>query len=142
MFPVYYYWRSVKFRALRPEAADEVGPSLVNDNWLCEASLLSSRDRYLYYDAAATDGALVTLLGHDSAPLVHHFSWVRSREEMLRKVASWGHRRDRSDWADLVNQEFEREFRAGDRDFVKGYMYEQLLEGPFDFSEGSEGQES
>lgn len=53
--------------------------------------------------------------------LVNHYSWVRTKEEMLKKVSSWGHRHDR-DWASLINKEFEGDFNG--TDFVHGYDYD------------------
>lgn len=53
--------------------------------------------------------------------MVHHYSWVRTKEQMLGKVQNWGHRHDR-DWAELVEEEFDHEFSG--TDFVHGYEYE------------------
>lgn len=53
--------------------------------------------------------------------MVHHFSWVRTKEEMLKKVSTWGHKRDR-DWKKLVEHEFSHEFNG--TDFIHGYQYE------------------
>jgi hypothetical protein len=62
-------------------------------------------------------------------PLVHHYSWVRTREQMLRKVRAWGHNRDR-DWEKLVAEHFARpeSERIGPRfrDFIHGYSYETV----------------
>ena len=56
-------------------------------------------------------------------PMFHHYSWVRTKEEMLKKVASWGHNKDRN-WAILVEQEFEHDFNG--TDFVHGYSYKKV----------------
>ena len=53
-------------------------------------------------------------------PMVHHYSWVRSKEQMLRKVLSWGHRDERN-WTQLVELEFAHPFSG--RDFVHGYDF-------------------
>jgi len=58
--------------------------------------------------------------GVDGLPMVHHYSWVRSKEEMLRKVTSWGHSTDKN-WVELVEEEFSRSFNG--TDFVHGYEY-------------------
>jgi tetratricopeptide (TPR) repeat protein len=58
--------------------------------------------------------------GLDGRPMLHHFSWVRTKEEMLRKVSSWGHNRD-LDWRTLVEREFAHDFSG--RDFVHRYCY-------------------
>jgi hypothetical protein len=61
-------------------------------------------------------------------PFIHHFSWVRTKEEMLRKVANWGHTTDRENWVDLINNEFAKDFTG--RDFVHGYSY-KIVENKF-----------
>ena len=58
--------------------------------------------------------------GKDGLPMVHHYSWVRSKKEMLRKVVSWGHRGER-DWVTLVEEEFSHPFNG--KDFIHGYDF-------------------
>lgn len=55
-----------------------------------------------------------------------HFSWVRSKELMLKKVQSWGHRGQR-DWKPLVERAF-AEDALTTKDFVHpdGFEYEVL----------------
>lgn len=53
--------------------------------------------------------------------MVHHYSWVRTKEQMLEKVQNWGHLHDRN-WTELVEAEFEHGFTG--TDFVHGYDYE------------------
>lgn len=60
-------------------------------------------------------------------PFVHHFSWVRSKYEMLKKVKSWGHNADKN-WISLVENEFSREFNG--TDFIHGYEY-NIVENKF-----------
>ena len=52
--------------------------------------------------------------------MFHHFSWVRTKEEMLKKVRSWGHKGDRN-WIELVEKEFSTDFQK--TDFIHGYQY-------------------
>lgn len=60
----------------------------------------------------------------DGQPMFHHFSWVRSKEEMLKKVRSWGHKNDRN-WLELVEKEFSGPFQG--TDFVHGYRYKTVV---------------
>ncbi len=66
--------------------------------------------------------------GSDGRPMFHHYSWVRTKEEMLQKVRAWGHRGDR-DWTALVQEEFEAPFKG--TDFVHGYRY-QIVPSQFE----------
>jgi hypothetical protein len=59
----------------------------------------------------------------DGRPMFHHYSWVRTKDEMLKKVHSWGHKGDRN-WEALVEQEFAGPFKG--IDFVHGYKYRQV----------------
>lgn len=71
------------------------------------------------------------ILGLDKKVMVHHFSWVRSKEQMLNKVKNWGHKDDNADtawyfksnktWNELVEEEFSRDFNG--TDFVHGYEF-------------------
>lgn len=53
-------------------------------------------------------------------PMVHHFSWVRSKEEMKKKVTRWWHKDDRN-WIVAVEEEFSRPFNG--YDFVHNWKY-------------------
>jgi hypothetical protein len=66
--------------------------------------------------------------GPDGEPMFHHYSWVRTKEEMLKKVSAWGHKGDR-DWKQLVEKEFSTPFQGSD--FIHGYKYRTTLP-PFD----------
>ena len=56
----------------------------------------------------------------NNCPIFHHFSWVRTHKQMLRKVTSWGHRNDK-DYISLVNEEFLQKFRGYDNIFRYTY---------------------
>lgn len=53
-------------------------------------------------------------------PMIHHFSWVRTKESMIKKVNLWGHKND-MDWVFLIEREFSGNFTG--TDFVHGYKY-------------------
>jgi hypothetical protein len=59
-----------------------------------------------------------------SDPMIHHFSWVRSKDEMLNKVSNWGHNHDRLDWIEKVEEEFSRPFNG--TDFLHKYTYKTV----------------
>jgi hypothetical protein len=63
----------------------------------------------------------------DGKPMMHHFSWVRTKEEMLKKVHNWGHKND-TNWIDLVEEEFSRPFSG--TDFIHKYQY-NIVENKF-----------
>jgi len=61
------------------------------------------------------------VISQEGHPMIHHYSWVRTKEEMLRKVQNWGHTSDRKNWIDLVEEEFSRPFSG--KDFVHNYTF-------------------
>lgn len=60
------------------------------------------------------------VLDTEEVPLIHHFSWVRSKQALIQKVKTWGHQND-MDWKSLIEKEFSRPFSG--KDFVHGYSY-------------------
>ena len=55
--------------------------------------------------------------------IMHHYSWVRTKEEMLSKVNGWGHSGDR-DWVRLIEDEFTHEFNY--KDFIFNWDFEKI----------------
>lgn len=56
-------------------------------------------------------------------PMFHHYSWVRSKEAMMRKVQNWGHKDD-TNWVEKITRSFETSFDVDrDTDFIHGYKY-------------------
>ena len=53
-------------------------------------------------------------------PFIHHYSWVRTKDAMLKKVKAWSHNKDK-DWISLVEKEFEMPFRG--KDMIFGFDY-------------------
>jgi len=60
--------------------------------------------------------------------MVHHMSWVRSKEGMLQKVSAWGHAGER-DWEALVKEEWSREFNG--RDLLNTGNRYRILDKPW-----------
>jgi hypothetical protein len=58
---------------------------------------------------------LTEVVGLDGRPLVHHYSWVRTPEELRQKVRTWGHRHDQ-DWLKLIEKPSE----------IFGFTYERI----------------
>ena len=115
----YWYFREPRYQSLHWE--DSI--ILVHRRALSPEVLLNASERDAIYDLLpGPKRRLVT--GPDGQPMFHHFSWVRTKEEMTRKVLSWGHRGDR-DWVQLVEKEFSAPF-AG-KDFVHGYSFKECL---------------
>jgi hypothetical protein len=114
----YYYFREPKYQAETFE--DSV--VLARKKYLTEPMIMDFLDRdKAFRDIPEPKARMV--MGLDRSPMIHHYSWVRSREEMVRKVSTWGHSHERN-WVELVNREFDHGFTG--KDFVHGYTYKEV----------------
>lgn len=114
----YWYFREPAYQALSWE--DSV--LLAHIKSLDPDLILRQEERDAIYNLLpGPKRRLVT--GTDGEPMFHHFSWVRTKEEMIKKVTAWGHREDRN-WVELVEKEFSTPFQGVD--FVHGYKYKTV----------------
>jgi hypothetical protein len=111
----YWYFRETKYRAKTWELAG----LLVRKNKLTKKNMFTPKERNGIVDSARPNVLLLSYI--DGTPVVHHYSWVRTKEEMLKKVKSWGHR-DNINWEKLIEEEFAHEFLG--TDFLPGHHYE------------------
>jgi hypothetical protein len=114
-FACHWYFREARYRA---DAQDDmcllVKKSAISpDMWWSEHERMGI---YLSIAGAKRQG----VRGREGNPLVHHYSWVRTKEELLKKFSSWGHFWER-DWEGLVEREFQGTFKG--IDFIRGYSY-------------------
>lgn len=113
----FWYFRDPSFQATKTERAG----LLIRTSLLPHANMFGPHERWSI-PTGLTARARGNVLGLDNEPMVHHYSWVRSKEEMIKKVQSWGHNKDR-DWEKLIEESFENPFSVKDRDFVHNYHY-------------------
>lgn len=118
----YYYFRESRFQAVQLEDS----ATLVRKSLVTETMVMDFEDRNKAWEIIPEPKQRMVFHA-DGRPMIHHFSWVRTKAEMLRKVESWGHSHERN-WVGLVEAEFSAEFSG--KDFVHGYQY-QIVEPPF-----------
>jgi hypothetical protein len=118
----YWYFREPIYRATTTE-----GAGLVIQKKYCIWNLETTQERQQFFNLSNFKSADNEFVGFKDQPVIHHFSWVRNKEEMLIKVKNWGHKNDK-DWAKLVEQEFSRPFNG--TDFIHGYDYD-VVENQF-----------
>ncbi len=114
----YWYFREACYRADTWESTP-----LVAKNSALSKKLLLQKDERLGTYQQGRGIKNPHMLGQDQTPLFHHYSWVRTKEAMQKKVASWGHSHERN-WADLVAEEFSKSFTG--KDFVHGYSFQKV----------------
>lgn len=106
-FATYWYFKSAKMRAtVTPD-----GPLLIRRDQLNTERLLNEHERMGMFLMA--EGKKEREFLWKREPIVHHYSWVRPREEMLQKVRAWGHHWER-DWEAMIDES---------DDFVRRYSY-------------------
>jgi hypothetical protein len=109
--PNYWYWRKPEYRATVLQYN-----TVMLKTSIAKQLPLASGGREIYFNASSNQ-----YMVPEEFACVHHYSWVRTREEMRNKVGNWGHNSDRSDWIAKVEDEFSREFNG--TDFLNGYSY-------------------
>ena len=114
----YWYFREPRYQATKWE--DSV--VMVQRRALTSQLLLDQKERDAIYDYLPGPKRR-SVISADGEPMFHHFSWVRTKDEMLKKVKAWGHREER-DWEAQVESEFSSPFKG--TDFVHGYEYKTV----------------
>lgn len=74
---------------------------LVNKEKINRFYLLDENERMALYWFTPGNKALM-ILDQNNEPLFHHYTWVKTKEELLKKTKTWGHYKD-SDWTFLIN---------------------------------------
>lgn len=113
----YWYFRQVIFRA----------KNVIEDSIVfikkCHANnihlTMQTGERSSTYDLCK--GNKMRNIMYNGKPIFHHYSWVRTYKQMLRKVKSWGHKGDK-DYTSLVNEEFNHRFNGSEK--IIGHKYE------------------
>ncbi len=110
----YWYFRESCYQAEKFEDS----AVLVQNQKVNLSSLLQKSEREALFDDAQEPKIRNVLF--ENKPLIHHYSWVRTKEQMVKKIKSWGHKNDRP-WSALIEKEFTSEFKG--KDFVHGYDF-------------------
>jgi hypothetical protein len=113
----YYYFREPIYRAEKLEHS----PVMVNAEKL-EALFRKDPMRFINLPHERKDYRIEPSEKIEEV-LIHHFSWVRTKDQMMAKVKNWCHSGQR-DWQKLVETEFSRDFNG--TDFVHGYKYKEV----------------
>lgn len=118
-FANFWYWREPIYRA-RNYIEDSVTMVKYKFAYNNKDYIFSNLGRHGLYEL--TENKIRSVMGIDNKPMIHHYSWVRNKEQMIRKVKNWGHRNDKNNWIELVEEEFSRPFNG--TDFLKNLQYD------------------
>lgn len=111
----YWYFRESHLQATTWEDT----PLLAKKSLLTGTLIMNERERAGIYDDSLGKKKR-RVAGLDDKPLFHHYSWVRTKEQLLHKTSRWGHCKEKN-WSHFVNEEFSRPFNG--TDFVHGYAF-------------------
>ena len=116
-FCAHWYWRNASHRAVQK---GEGGAFFCSAESLVRPAVMIQHSRR---DRSGMTPTHYRMIGRDK-PFCHHFSWAKPLDQMLRKVASWGHKGDRDSWESQVRAEWSRDLPSA-CDFVHGYDIER-----------------
>ena len=114
---MYWYYRDFCYRSKTQEQAHIV----------VSKSVLNKNNVFTKYDRGghAVKDNITSMFGvqYKDESYIHHYSWVRTKEDLLKKVEGWGHKNDKN-WKELIHEEFSRPFLG--KDCVHGYEFEKV----------------
>lgn len=84
----------------RGKAVNQVLPLLVRKDELRPLSMIQPGDRMGIFRSIDEPKSI-----DDRPSCIHHYSWTRTKEELERKVESWGHRHD-NNWKEILKKCF------------------------------------
>jgi len=82
----YWYFKSPNYRATEWETTSKV----IHSSNISTESVFGDAERDHLQNTTGKNSEN-GILGLDGCPLIHHYSWVRSEEVLLRKIKTWGH---------------------------------------------------
>ena len=120
----YFYFRDARFQKVELDDSVVISRRRGMSSDAFFENPWQEREAFFY----AYPGSKHLELGLGGRVMVHHMSWVRSKEGMLQKVSAWGHAGER-DWEALVKEEWSREFNG--RDFLNAGNRYRILDKPW-----------
>ncbi len=115
-FRCHWYFREPIYRATTTEKA-----GVLYKTELCtESMIFHQQERWAFRDYVGYLD-IQEDVSYNNKVMCNHYSWVRTKEEMLKKVSAWAHSTEKN-WIELVENEFNRPFNG--TDFIHGYAFE------------------
>jgi len=112
----YWYWRSPYYQA----TVWEDSPLIAKYTNLKNAVFFDHDERNTTYNSI-TGPKTRMVLGLDQKPMIHHYGWAKPKKNLLKKVQTWGHTKDRN-WIKLIEKEFSHPFSGTDFIYRRRYQ--------------------
>ena len=119
-FYSYFYFRESQYRC---KSYFSVNGILVKNSVIENPEIILAIGERLGLYLQIQQEPIPYILGLDHKPLFHHYSWVRTKEELEKKVTTWGHAHE-SDWLDRIQEEYSSSFCM--MDYVFYHRYEKV----------------
>jgi tetratricopeptide (TPR) repeat protein len=114
----YWYFKSPNYQATEWEETTKI----IYSKNITEDSVFGDFERDHLQNTAGKKTAHF-VHGLDGLPMIHHFSWVRKKEVLLRKIKSWGHKDQIADPINYVESIFKNK---NINDSVHNYKYKYV----------------
>lgn len=117
----YWYFRDARYQAMQWEDSVVLVSNSIFNKETTVPVLMQDDERGDIARVLPKKQRMVVSL--DGKPMFHHFSWVRTKKDILDKVRNWGHKGDKP-WEQLIEETWNMPFVCGrDKDFVHGYDF-------------------
>ena len=114
----YWYWREPIYQATSYEAIS----LLVKRTVLAKTNFMTHAERHGMFQSIPQPKK-DKVMGLDNLPMIHHYGWAKPKKNLLKKVQTWGHSKDRN-WVKLIEKEFSHPFN--NKDFLGHYQYKTV----------------
>ena len=111
----YWYWRKPIYQSTTYEAIS----LLAKYSTLKQTNFMTHAERHGMFQSILQPKK-DNQLGLDNKPMIHHYGWAKPKKNLLKKVITWGHSKDRN-WTKLIEKEFAHPFNG--TDFIGHYKY-------------------
>lgn len=111
----YWYWRSPCHQA----TVWEDSPLMAKYTSLKNAVFFDHDERNATYNFIPGPKTRM-VLGLDHKPMIHHYGWAKPKKNLIKKIKTWGHAKDRN-WAKLIEKEFSHPFNGTDFIYQRQY---------------------
>lgn len=111
----YWYWRNPTHQALEWEDS----PIFTRFSSLKSAVFMDHDERNATFNSISKPKKRM-VLGIDKKPMIHHYGWAKPKENLLKKVSTWSHNKDRN-WNKLIENEFSHPFSGTDFLYHRSY---------------------
>lgn len=112
----YWYYKYVNFQSIFWEDS----AILLNTINCTEENFFGDSERNFMLTSAKSQNVCRFITNADSLPLIHHYSWVRTKEQLIHKLQNWGHK---DDGLNLDDKTVEKIFSTPEFNIITNHRY-------------------